>query len=118
MRRSIAAACGAVAATLAVTAGAGGAHAEYWPTNYFLQQTPDDQRVYIMGVIDMYEHVRREVAPDPDDALLRCVQARNDPDRIEGIREDFVNWLLEDPAAWRIHPAELFIEAMADICAR
>ena len=115
MRKLTVAACAALAATLAVTAGAGGTRAEYWPTNYFLQQTPDNQRVYVVGMIDMYEHVRHAIAPEPGDWMVECVRSINDTERI---REDFVNWLLEDPAIWRIHPAELFVEAMGEICGR
>mgnify|MGYP003318766145 CR=1 FL=1 len=71
---------------------------EFWPTEYFLQQEPKMQIAYITGLFDMYEYARDELAPDPDDWLWPCLRGVNP----EELRQMFVDFLLNDPASWRI----------------
>lgn len=95
-------------------AWAGQAQGEFWPTPYFLQQPPEAQRHYMTGLIDMYEHTRKVIAPDPADPVMVCVLRMTG----ESIRSRFIDWVLDEPALWRLSPAELFLQAMKDICAR
>ena len=89
------------------------AQAVYWPTEVFLQQEPDDQMVYLIGIVDLYEHVVDEIAPDPNDWMMPCLRRMTPVD----LRSYFLTWLLEgDIAKWRDGPAKLFIEAMGDYC--
>ena len=88
------------------------AHAEFWSTDYFLKQTKLNQASYITGLIDMYEYTRDEIAPDPDDWVKPCLLNFSS----EELRQEFVNWLFEDPASWRLSPATLLLEALEDFC--
>lgn len=86
--------------------------AGYWPTEYFLQQTKENQAVYLTGLIDMYAHARDEIAPDPNDWVEGCLRNYSPED----LRQQFVDWLFNDPASWRFSPAKLFLEALEDFC--
>ena len=87
---------------------------EFWPTEYFLQQETGTQNAYVAGLIDMYEFARADngFAADPGDWLIPCLRGH----RPSEIRSAFVDWLLADPASWRLSPAELFIDSMRDFC--
>ena len=98
----------------AVVLWGGPAAGEFWPTEYFLQQEPGTQNAYVAGLIDMYEHARDDdgFAADPGDWLLQCIR----PLRPSEVRAEFIDWLLGDPASWRLSPARLFLDAMRDYC--
>ncbi len=100
---------------MALTGAAGIARpssAEFYTTRALLDQKPEDQRVYVIGMIDMYEFAREDFAADPDDWLVSCMNDQTGSD----VAKFFVDWLLLDPASWRFHPAQLFIEAMDELC--
>lgn len=99
---------------MAACLAAGPAKAEFWPAQVFLQQTPEAQRAYLTGLLDMWEHVRKRVAPDPADRLVACVRTTT----IDQIRSRFVDWALGEPGLWRLNTAELFLEALDEICRR
>ena len=108
---------GRAAAVLAVAltvgmSGAGAARAEFWVTEYFLTQPKDAQRAYVTGLLDMYQQARRQLAPDPGDKVLACAN-RETP---EVLRAMFVEWALDQPAAWRLPPADLFLQALRQFC--
>lgn len=90
------------------------ARAEYWQTPVFLQQPQDHQRAYVSGLLDMYQHTRAALAPVPRDPIWECARQMNG----EAIRAQFVEWVLGEPGLWRFSPADLFLQAMADICSR
>lgn len=90
----------------------GPAAAEFWPTQYFFQQTEEIQIAYLTGLLDMYEYTRDEIAPDPDDWVKPCIRTFTPQE----LRARFVDWLLDDPAAWRLTPATLLIEALGVFC--
>lgn len=105
----------AMAGLLAVVlmAVAGTARAEFWTTQYFLTQPPDQQRSYVVGLMDMYQHTRRVIAPDPTDLILVCLRTT----AIDVVRSKFIDWVLGEPPLWRLSPAALFVKAMEeDIC--
>ena len=105
----------AAAAVLIWAVAVAPASAEYWKTDTFLQQPLEDQIVYMIGLVDMYEHVIDEIAPDPDDWVMPCLRGMTPGE----LRTDFVTWLLEgDIAAWRFSPSRLFLEAVSDLCGR
>jgi hypothetical protein len=105
----------AAAVALIWASAASPASAEYWKTDVFLQQPPEDQIIYMIGLVDMYEHVVDEIAPDPDDWVMPCLRGMTPSD----LRIRFVTWLLEgDLAAWRFNPSKLFLEAVNDLCGR
>ncbi|MBT3395972.1 MAG: hypothetical protein HOB82_00445 [Alphaproteobacteria bacterium] len=86
--------------------------AEFYTTRVLLDLEPDDQRVYVLGMIDMYEFAREDFAADPDDWLIPCMNGTTGTE----VTAFFIDWLLIDPASWRFHPAKLFIEAMEEFC--
>lgn len=88
--------------------------AEYWPAQIFLQQPAEAQRFYLSGLIDMWQHVRKEVRPDPTDPLVACSKALN----ADELRTRFVDWALSEPGLWRLNTAELLLEAVPSICKR
>lgn len=85
---------------------------EFYTTRTLLDQEPNDQRIYVLGLIDMYEFAREDFAEDPDDWLIPCMNDRTGTE----VTEFFIDWLLLDPSSWRFSPAELFIEAMEEFC--
>jgi hypothetical protein len=93
---------------------AGPAKAEFWTGQTFLQQAPEAQRSYLTGVLDMWEHVRKEVKPDPADRLIACVRTVT----IDQFRARFVEWALGEPALWRLNTAELLLEGLDEVCRR
>ncbi|MBM3507251.1 MAG: hypothetical protein FJX64_05925 [Alphaproteobacteria bacterium] len=97
-----------------VLGGAGPAGAEFWPTPVFLQQPQDHQRAYVSGLLDMYQHTRNKIAPVPRDPIWECARLMTG----ESIRARFVEWVLAEPALWRLSPAELFLQALEDFCRR
>jgi hypothetical protein len=103
-----------VASAALVGSLASPASAEFWPTPVFLQQPQDHQRAYVSGLLDMYQHTRAALAPVPRDPIWECARLMNG----EVIRAQFIEWALAEPALWRLSPADLFLQAMADICAR
>ena len=109
VRNRLAAAILAVAFTATTVFPAVG---EFYNTRVFLDQEPDDQRVYVLGLIDMYEFAREDFAADPDDWLIPCMHDKTGTE----ITLFFVDWLLGDPASWRFSPAQLFIESMDQLC--
>ena len=88
------------------------ARAEFWQTQVFLQQPQDHQRAYVAGLLDMYQHTRAALAPVPRDPIWECARQMNG----ESIRARFIEWVLGEPALWRFSPADLFLQAMQDIC--
>ena len=63
--------------------------AEFWRTEYFLQQSSENQISFLSGLLDMYQYTRDEIAPDPDDWVRPCTREftldemrQNDPLRI------------------------------------
>ena len=86
--------------------------AEFYTTRALLDQEPDDQRFYVLGLIDMYEFSREDFAADPDDWLIPCMNGTTGAE----VTAFFMDWLLIDPASWRFHPAKLFIESMEEFC--
>jgi hypothetical protein len=103
-------ACAVAAVSMMLWAAPG--RAEFWPTEYFLQQSNETQISFMSGLLDMYEYTRDEIAPDPDDWVKPCLRGFT----IEELRQQFVDWLLNDPAGWRLTPATLLLEALADFC--
>lgn len=99
-------------AAAGAAAAAGPAAAEFYTTRVFLGQEPENQRAYVIGMIDMYEFAREDFAADPDDWLVSCMNDHAGSD----VTEFFVDWLLLNPASWRFSPAQLFIEAMDELC--
>lgn len=93
-------------------ASAAPAGAEFWQTQVFLQQPQDHQRAYVSGLLDMYQHTRAALAPVPRDPIWECARQMNG----EAIRARFIEWVLAEPALWRFSPADLFLQAMQDIC--
>ena len=88
--------------------------AEFWRTEYFLQQSSENQISFLSGLLDMYQYTRDEIAPDPDDWVRPCIREFT----LDEMRQQFVEWLLNDPAGWRLPPATLLLEALADFCNR
>ncbi len=108
MKASLRGLVGVAAILWSSTAGA-----EFWQTQNFLAQPPDAQRAYVTGLMDMYQHARREIAPDPTDVVLQCLRTQT----IDNVRTRFVDWVLGEPSLWRLSPAALFVQAMEeDIC--
>lgn len=105
----IAAAIVAVACTVSTAFPAVGA---FYTTRVLLDQEPEDQRLYVLGMIDMYEFAREDFAADPGDWLIPCMNSTTGTE----VTAFFIDWLLTDPASWRFHPAKLFIEAMEEFC--
>ena len=105
----IAAAIVAVACTVSTAFPAVG---EFYTTRVLLDQEPEDQRLYVLGMIDMYEFAREDFAADPGDWLVPCMNSTTGTE----VTAFFIDWLLTDPASWRFHPAKLFIEAMEEFC--
>ena len=103
---------GCAVAVVSMIVWAAPAKAEFWPTGYFLQQSDENQISVLTGLLDMYQYARDEIAPDPDDWVRPCIRQYT-PDEM---REKFVEWLLNDPASWRLTPATLLLEALADFC--
>ena len=108
---------GPAAAVLAVAlamwvSAAGTARAEFWVTENFLTQPKDAQRAYVTGLLDMYQQARRQFAPDPGDKVLACANQQTP----EVLRAMFVEWALDQPAAWRLPPADLFLQALRQFC--
>ena len=109
VRQSLAATIVAVACTVGTAFPSA---AEFYTTRVLLDQEPEDQRRYVLGMIDMYEVSREEFAADPDDWLIPCMNGTTGTE----VTAFFIDWLLTDPASWRFHPAKLFIEAMEEFC--
>ena len=103
-----------VTGTVLACALAAPVRAEFWQTQVFLQQPQDHQRAYVAGLLDMYQHARNKLAPVPRDPIWECARQMNG----EAIRARFIEWVLAEPALWRFSPADLFLQAMEDICRR
>ena len=88
------------------------ATAEYYSTLFFLDRDREEQITYVIGLADMYSFARDDFAADPDDWLIPCLRGKLPAD----IHAIFLDWLLDNPAAWRQNPPELFLEAMDQAC--